>query len=147
MSEAELADIITSGAEACELRFAPDAVSAIVRLSAGYPHFTHLLALKCAEEAVARESREISLSDLEHALRGAASDAEGTSRQYDNAVRSYQTDAYKIVLGSRCSAAIRSSVRSNSEQRSKPYDRDIPQQASITTSSAGFRPQAQSFAV
>jgi Cdc6-like AAA superfamily ATPase len=100
MSQGELADIVIAGAERLGLHFSESAVNSILNLSAGYPHFTHLLALKCAEEAIANGSAHIELEDLQHALGAAAQDAEGTlKRVYDDAVRSYQSDMYKVVIG------------------------------------------------
>lgn len=100
MSDGELIEIVRKGAERLGLSFSEHATQAIVSLSAGYPHFTHLLALKCAEQAAAADRTLVSLDDLEYALAAAAGDAEGTlKRQYDDAVRSYQTDMYKTVVG------------------------------------------------
>lgn len=100
MSDQELMEIVRKGAERLRLVFSGEATGGIVQLSAGYPHFTHLLALKCAEQAVAEGRTVVSLDDLQYALTAAAADAEGTlKRQYDDAVRSYQTEMYKVVLG------------------------------------------------
>ncbi len=101
MSSAELGQIIEEGAKKLKLTFEPPAVESIVKLSAGYPHFTHLLALKCAENAIADKKRTITKSDLAHVMKQAVEDAEGSlTRSYDSAVRSYGTDMYrKILLG------------------------------------------------
>jgi Cdc6-like AAA superfamily ATPase len=99
MTNTELSAIVTGGAEKAQLSFAADAVGSIVNLSAGYPHFTHLLALKCAEQAIAEGRRSITKEDLRNALSLAVQDAEGTLRRvYDAAVRSYGTDKYRQIL-------------------------------------------------
>ncbi len=81
------------------MTFSDEVVASIVELSSGYPHFTHLLTLKCAEEAVADRRKDIKESDLERALRLAVDDAEGTLRRiYSDAVRSYGTEQYGLIL-------------------------------------------------
>ena len=98
MTKAELREIVEIGSETLGLRFDPQVVSSIVELSAGYPHFTHLLALKCAEEAIVAGRSEIGPKHLEEAMRLAVSDAEGTlQRQYDDAIRSV-VPMYRYIL-------------------------------------------------
>ena len=99
MTDVELAAIITGGATELDLTFQDGVVTRIVRVSGGYPHFTHLLALKCAEEAIADKRPTVTPHDLSEAIRSAVDDAEGTlSRTYLEAIRSYSTDMYRIVL-------------------------------------------------
>jgi hypothetical protein len=101
MSPRELAEIVTNGGGKAGLRFSSTVVQSIVRLSAGYPHFTHLIALKCAEQAVAEERVTIKSLELKSALSLAVKDAEGTlKRGFDEATRSGSTVMYRnIVLG------------------------------------------------
>jgi hypothetical protein len=99
MSDAELREIVTTGAATLGLDFTSATVSAIVECSAGYPHFTHLLALKCAEEAIVEGRTEIRKEHLEQAMKLSVADAEGgLKRMYDAAVRSYSTDMYRVIL-------------------------------------------------
>lgn len=71
----------------------------IIYLSKGYPYFTHLLALKCAEEAIVNGRKTIALEHLHHATTIAANDSEGTlARQYQDAIRSYNRNLYKEIL-------------------------------------------------
>lgn len=98
MEDKELEEIISSGASSLGLQFEPEVTRRIVSLSAGYPHFTHLLALKCAEEAVAEGRRVVQPAHLARAMELAIEDAEGTLRRvYSDAVRS-QSDMYRQVL-------------------------------------------------
>lgn len=98
MRDAELEEIVTSGASALKLNFATEVTHSIVRLSAGYPHFTHLLALKCAEEAITRGRHEIRHEHLRDAMQLALTDAEGTLRRvYADSVRS-ASDMYRVIL-------------------------------------------------
>lgn len=53
MTPSELSGIITKGEKKLSLKFMPPAINRIVSVSSGYPHFTHLLALKAAEDAIA----------------------------------------------------------------------------------------------
>lgn len=99
MSDAELTEIVVNGGEAAKLNFAPAAVASIVRLSAGYPHFTHLIALKCAEQAVAEDRTNIDPPHLTEALKSSVRDAEGTlKRDYDTATRSANTSMYRSIV-------------------------------------------------
>lgn len=99
MTPAELTLIITQGATKLEIGFSPDVTNAIVRLSSGYAHFTHLLALKCAEDAIADDRTLVDMAQLERSLNRAVEEAEGSLRRsYENAVRSYNTDMYVTIL-------------------------------------------------
>lgn len=99
MRDSELSKIVTEGATKLSLEFDAYAVDAIVKISAGYPHFTHLLALKCAEDAVVNGYTQIASEHLKTAMLEAAKDAEGSlKRTYEAHTRSYATDKYKVIL-------------------------------------------------
>lgn len=99
MTDQELEAIIQEGAKKLGISFEFPVVNAIVRLSSGYPHFTHLLGLKCSEEVVVGEKTSVTLQTLNKAIKHAVNDAEGTlRRKYDRAVRSASTDMFKHVL-------------------------------------------------
>ncbi len=78
MTDDELREIINTGAKKLRLVFEYPVIRAIVEMSAGYPHFTHLLALKCAEEAIAESRYAVTLKDLETAMGVASEEVEGT---------------------------------------------------------------------
>ena len=95
----ELALIVASGHDRLGLSFSRNATDKIVSVSSGYAHFTHLLALKAAEDAIADDRQTIDVNHVEAATRRAVEDAEGTlKRTYDDAVRSFGTDEYKKIL-------------------------------------------------
>lgn len=99
LSDDELRQIVNGGARQLGLAFSAEAVESIVACSAGYPHFTHLLALKCAEDAVADHRSRVELDHVQAALIAARDDAEGTLKiAYEGAVRSYGTDMYRHIL-------------------------------------------------
>lgn len=99
MTDLELEQIILSGAEKLSLKFSENAVNRIVKISSGYPHFTHLLALKSAEDAIIDDQKNIDINDIKKATRRAVDDSEGTLKQlYDQAIRSSNTDEYKKIL-------------------------------------------------
>jgi DNA polymerase III delta prime subunit len=99
MTESELREIVEGGASRVGLTFERDATDAIVACSAGYPHFTHLMALKCSENAIATSRSRITKNDVIEAMDAARADAEGSLKEsYDAACRSYNTDMYRIVL-------------------------------------------------
>ena len=99
MSVTELKQVVIKGSEKAGLNFTPKVIAAIASLSAGYPHFTHLIALKCAEMAVAEERTDIREVHLNDALELAVEDAEGTLKQdYDRATRSTGTEMYRNIV-------------------------------------------------
>jgi Cdc6-like AAA superfamily ATPase len=99
MTNDELKEIVIGGAKKANLTFEDSVVPLIAKLSSGYAHFTHLLALKCAEEAVAKNTKIIDRNCLTDAIKLAVEDAEGSlKRTYAEAIRSYGTDMYKTVL-------------------------------------------------
>jgi hypothetical protein len=99
MSDTELEQIIKEGSKKANLTFDDSVKNKIVKLSAGYPHFTHLLALKCAEDAIAGDYTKIQLKHLKKAMDNAVEDSEGTlKRMYDGAVRSSSTEMYRNIL-------------------------------------------------
>lgn len=121
MSEVELKQIIDKGEDALGLRFTHQAKTRIVTVSSGYPHFTHLLALKAAEDAIAEERAEIGVAGVEAATRRAVDDSEGRlKRQYDEACRSYGTDEYRHIV---CAAALLGSEEFTAAQLRDRYNK------------------------
>ena len=88
MNEAELEDIINKGEERTGLQFDADVKSEIVQKSMGFPYFTHLLALKAAEEAVVSDVRVISHAIFLSGLKSAINNIEQTLK-----------DTYEYVTG------------------------------------------------
>jgi hypothetical protein len=99
MLEQELHDIVQRGADKLKLKFEKGVVDSIVSLSDGYPHFTHLLALKSAEVAVSEKRNQVNMVDLTAALTSAARDAEGSLKAaYEAATESQTTDMYRQIV-------------------------------------------------
>ncbi len=99
MSNEELDEIVEGGARKLKLNFDPVASRTIVELSAGYPHFAHLLALKSAEETIAGGRHLVLENDLQRAQRSAVDEAEATLKHaYESAVRSATTEKYRMVV-------------------------------------------------
>lgn len=100
MSNRELVDIINSGSAKLKLNFTPDAKSRICGLSSGYPHFTHLIALKAAEMAIINELTDIDLEQINEAIEKSIIDCENSLRQsYEETVKSSSTMiVYRKVL-------------------------------------------------
>lgn len=99
MTDAETEAIIQEGAKKLGITFEFPVINAIVRLSSGYPHFAHLLSLKCSEEAIVNDINTVTLRTLNAAIKDAVNDAEGTlRRKYEQAIRSASTDMFKHVL-------------------------------------------------
>jgi len=99
MTESELKQVVMKGSAKTGLAFTPKVTASIASLSAGYPHFTHLIALKCAEMAIADGRKDIRDANLNDALELAVEDAEGTLKHdYDQATRSTGSDMYKNIV-------------------------------------------------
>lgn len=100
MSQRELVDIINTGAAKLNLTFTRDAKFRICRLSSGYPHFTHLIALKASEVAIVNEIAAIDIEIVNDAIEKSISDCENSLRQsYDETVKSSSTMVvYRKVL-------------------------------------------------
>lgn len=99
MGNEELKEIIRSGSIALDLNYGNKVISRIAKISSGYAHFTHLLALKAGEDAIAEERENITVIDLESATNKAIDDSEGTLRSiYNEAIRSATSDDYKRIL-------------------------------------------------
>lgn len=99
MSDSELTDIITRGAERLHLSFSESVQRSIVKASAGFPYFTQLLALKSAEEAVAKGVNYVTEDDFVVAVRRAVDDLEGSLKDhYDAAIIGQKMERNKRIL-------------------------------------------------
>lgn len=119
MSDPELRQILDEGEKQLGLRFNSQAKSRIVSVSSGYPHFTHLLALKAAEDAIAEDRTEINQTNIETATRRAVNDSEGRlKRVYEEACRSYGTEEYRYII---CAAAMLGADEFTASELRKKY--------------------------
>lgn len=99
MSQDEIRNLVLENAKKAKLTFDASVTEEIVRLSSGYPHFAHLLGLKCAEIAVVEDRTVVTPEDLPPAMRAAVADAEETLRRaYADAVRSHNTEMYAEIV-------------------------------------------------
>lgn len=99
MDDLELRKIIIDGSQKLGLIFQDDVVEAIVSISAGYPYFTHLIALKCSEEAIISKTKHVSIANLKKALELAVAEAKSTiGDAYDKAIRGDKSAEHKKVL-------------------------------------------------
>jgi len=83
------------------ITFDGNVINSIVNISNGYPYFTHLLALKCCEDAIAADKINIRSEDLARATIAAAESAEGALQgTYQFAIRSASVhgDLYRVIL-------------------------------------------------
>ena len=82
------------------LRPDDDVVNKIVDISAGYPHFTHLISLKCGEAALINKNKHITTDVLKFALNEAVKDSEGAlQRMLESTLRVLNTpQEYKLLL-------------------------------------------------
>lgn len=96
---ADLSKIIKEGARQAGLVFEPLAISRIIFVSSGYPYFTHLLALKASEDAIAEGRTTISVKNVVDATAKAVESAEETLKSvYDKSVLYINKEEYERIL-------------------------------------------------
>lgn len=96
----ELRNIVEAGARRLNVAFGNDVIDDIVDIGGGYPHFVHLIALKCVEEVIVRGESNVSSSVLSEALKVAVEFSEGGLRRgYEEAIRKDTDNSRKIILG------------------------------------------------
>ena len=100
MSDDDLKKIILNGFKKVNLIADDEVVKKIVDISAGFPHFTHLICLKCAEKALVSGNRHITNMILTGALEEAVKDSEGAlKRMYESTLRALNKPLeYKVLL-------------------------------------------------
>lgn len=100
MSDDDLKKIILNGMKELNLRPDDAVVEKIVNVSAGFPHFTHLICLKCAESAIINKNRHITKDTLKSGLNEAVKDSEGAlKRMFDSTLRSVRNPLeYRLLL-------------------------------------------------
>lgn len=99
MSDSELMDIIAKGEHRLQMQFSKEVKRVIVKSSAGFPYFTQLLSLKSAEESIAKESRDVTMSEFRIAVRRAVDDLEGSLKEkYNQAIIGNRIERNKKIL-------------------------------------------------
>lgn len=100
MCDDDLKKIILNGMNSLSLRPDDWVVEKIVDISAGYPHFTHLISLKCGEAAIISGNKHITKDVLKNALNEAVKDSEGAlQRMLESTLRVLNTpQEYKFLL-------------------------------------------------
>lgn len=99
MSDDELKEIIEKGEQRLSISFSKETKRVIIKSSAGYPYFTQLLALKAAEEAVVKDSPNVTMNEFKLAVRRAVDDLEGSLKeQYHRAIIGQRMDRNKSIL-------------------------------------------------
>ena len=95
----ELRDIVVKGSLKTCIDFSESVIDDIVDISCGYPHFVHLIALKCAEDAVMNRLSFIDSEILPRALAKAVECSEGAlRRKYEYAIKPNNNLPRKILL-------------------------------------------------
>lgn len=95
-----LKSIVTEGAKRLNLHIEDDVVDDIVDISCGYPHFVHLIALRCAEQAIIEELQLFTQEMLPEALRLSAKYSDGRfKRIYEECIEINSDVTRKVLLG------------------------------------------------
>ncbi|HXB02778.1 MAG TPA: AAA family ATPase [Opitutaceae bacterium] len=99
MTKAEGQELVTRGLKKFGMNIEDGALERIARLSQGLPHYTHLLALNAAKEAINADSDTIFISYVKTATMRAVEQAEQSIRKaYHAAVISSRGNLYPQVL-------------------------------------------------
>lgn len=102
MSDDDIRKFIVNGMNKIESKRIPneEVVDKIVDISSGFPHFAHLICLKCAEIAVTNDRKFIELNMLDDALIEVAKDSESTLSNTLNTMlcTTKSPQEYKLIL-------------------------------------------------
>jgi len=100
MCDDDLTKLILNGMKELKLVITDDVVEKIVDISAGFPHFTHLICLKCAEYSLVHSKRHVNQDTLKIALIESVRDSEGMlQRVFDSTLRNLnKPQEYKLLL-------------------------------------------------
>ena len=119
MSNEELQDIIRKGEDRTGLQFEEVVKQRIIATSFGFPYFTHLLALKSAEEAVVSELNVVTEKMLNDGLQKALVESlQSFKDKYDNAIGSNEMKR-KVIY---CCALLGNREFSAEELRNKYHE-------------------------
>lgn len=99
MSKTESGEIINKGLKLLEMEMEDSAKNHIVLLSQGLPHYTHLLGLHSARQAIEKKGLSISFSDVESAINKSLYNAQQSIKSaYHMATVSVRDSIYPQVL-------------------------------------------------
>jgi hypothetical protein len=99
MSAEELGEIIDKGMGILEMSVASEVRKAVTESSAGFPHFTHLLARNCAKAAIVEDKKHIEAVHFASSLDTAMQDIQESLRHaYEEATISTKPTMFKEVL-------------------------------------------------
>jgi GTPase SAR1 family protein len=107
MSQAEVEQIVKKGVAKLGLKFKREALAEISALSQGLPYVTHLISLHACKAALARQSLELTLADVQMGVRNSLGQwQQSVITTYHNATHSHQPEhLFKEVLAA-CALAI-----------------------------------------
>jgi hypothetical protein len=98
MSVSELKEIIEKGLASAKMTMDQKAVDKITHLSLGLPHYTHLLGLESATNAIKKDRLHVDLNDVNYAIRAIVAQTHSIQSAYNQAVTSPHKNIYRQVL-------------------------------------------------
>lgn len=99
VSSEDVRKIIEEGEAKLGLIFDNPTKEKIIKISNGFPYFTHLLGLKCAEVALSKDKVLINEEVFREALELAVKSSEGSLiRDYELAIKSSRNNSYNKIL-------------------------------------------------
>lgn len=139
-----LKNIVHVGEVKLGIDFDDEVVDDMVDISGGYPHFVHLIALKCTEDAIVDKKNRISAVELSEGLKKSSKSSEGQFRRvYEEAIRHNAEVSKKVILAASLCHPKGFMVREITEMLSQVVDPNLPK-SSITNCLARWSTQAQS---
>jgi len=99
MSDEEISEIIDKGLKKLNIEIDKNTKHEIIKLSEGYPRYTHLLAKYCCKHLYENEKEIITKDSLKYATERAIEDAqESIKNEYHEAIIDDRKDNYEILL-------------------------------------------------
>lgn len=99
VSNTDIKKIINDGEDKLGIKFDAGIKEKIIKISNGFPYFTHLLGLKCSEVALSQNKDKVDELTFKEALNLAVKSSEGSLiRDYDLAIKSSRNNNYSKML-------------------------------------------------
>jgi len=111
MTSSEISEIIINGSKKINLTYEPDVIKKIVEISAGYPHFAHLLALKSGEICIKKDQNKVIMDFLIESISSAVDDSEEyLTYSWNSTMQGVSSELYMQILIA-CSSITSNEIR------------------------------------
>lgn len=131
MSPTEIIEIVSNGSKKIKIEYNQDVIIKIVEISAGYPHFTHLLALKSGEICIKQEKSKVLMEHLIESISDTVRDSEEYLQySWNTTMQTVSSELYMQILIV-CASIDGNEIRAKElrEQLKKQFNIEIMQSA------------------